>query len=105
MNLETVAEKVKRLRELAGLSQSELARRIGISGAAISEIEKGGRMPTVDVLQGLGKIFKLSVSDLINEKPISNKKVYAFYAKFGMFEELSRSDKGLILELIERLKG
>jgi transcriptional regulator with XRE-family HTH domain len=105
MNFETVAQKVKRLRELAGWSQSELARRIGISGAAISEIEKGGRMPTVDVLQKLGKIFRLSLSDMVDEKVIVAKKVHAFYAKFGMFEELSRSDQGLVLELIERLKG
>ncbi len=40
-------EKLKDLRDYHGISQSELARRIGVGKTTISEIERGDRLPNV----------------------------------------------------------
>jgi len=45
------AEQVRRLREQAGISQVELARRMGTSQSAVARLEGGGTMPTLDTLE------------------------------------------------------
>lgn len=40
-------EKLKDLRDYQGISQRELARRIGVGKTTISEIERGDRLPNV----------------------------------------------------------
>ncbi len=45
-----LAELVYQMRTEAGISQSELARRMGIRQPFISDIERGGRTPTVATL-------------------------------------------------------
>jgi ribosome-binding protein aMBF1 (putative translation factor) len=48
-----LTELVYRLRTQAGLSQAELARRMGVRQPYISELEHGGRTPTVATLNRL----------------------------------------------------
>ena len=45
------AEQVRNLRDQAGISQMELARRMGTSQSAIARLEGGGTMPTLDTLE------------------------------------------------------
>lgn len=45
-----LAELVYQMRTNAGISQSELARRMGTSQPFISDLERGGRTPTVATL-------------------------------------------------------
>lgn len=45
------AEQVRTLREQAGISQVELARRMGTSQSAVARLEGGGTMPTLDTLE------------------------------------------------------
>lgn len=45
------AEQVRTLREQAGVSQVELARRMGTSQSAVARLEAGGTMPTLDTLE------------------------------------------------------
>lgn len=45
-----LAQMVYDARTAAGLSQTELARRMGTSQAAISQIEGGGQVPTITTL-------------------------------------------------------
>ena len=50
-----VAETVFRARETAGLTQAELARRMGTTQSAIAAIESGARTPTVELLDRLAR--------------------------------------------------
>lgn len=50
-----LAETVYRARESAGLTQAELARRMGTTQSAIAAIESGARTPTVDLLERLAR--------------------------------------------------
>ena len=50
-----LAETVFRARETAGLTQTELAKRMGTTQSAIAAIESGARTPTVDLLDRLAR--------------------------------------------------
>jgi hypothetical protein len=50
-----LAEMAYRARESAGLTQTELARRMGTTQSAIAAIEAGARTPTVDLLERLAR--------------------------------------------------
>jgi ribosome-binding protein aMBF1 (putative translation factor) len=50
-----LAETVYRAREAAGLTQTELAKRMGTTQSAIAAIETGARTPTVDLLERLAR--------------------------------------------------
>ena len=50
-----VAKLVVRLRALEGLSQEQLARRMGTTKAAISRLESGRHRPTVETLRRLAE--------------------------------------------------
>ncbi|MBU8839065.1 helix-turn-helix domain-containing protein [Mycolicibacterium goodii] len=45
-----LAETAYRAREVAGLTQAELARKMGTTQSAIAAIESGARTPTVELL-------------------------------------------------------
>jgi len=46
------ASLLKAARRQAGITQAELARRLGISQAAVAKLERPGANPTVDTLDG-----------------------------------------------------
>ena len=64
-------ELVFRLRTEAGLTQAELARRMGTTQSAIARIEGGGSRPTLETLERLaaavGKEFVIGVGDSLSE--------------------------------------
>ncbi len=62
------ASPLKRLREEAGLSQQELATRIGVAVATISRWERGApAMLTVPQMKALCKILGKSIEELPDE--------------------------------------
>ncbi len=67
-------KKLKNLRELAGMSQVELAGTIGISSVMISQYENGKKMPSRETVKKIAETFGISSSDLIgdniNDDPI-----------------------------------
>lgn len=50
-----LADTVYKARESAGLTQAELARRMGTTQSAIAAIEAGARRPTVELLERLAR--------------------------------------------------
>lgn len=51
----SLAELVYNLRDEAGITQTELARRMGTTQSSIARIESGGNTPTIYLLDKLGK--------------------------------------------------
>jgi transcriptional regulator with XRE-family HTH domain len=56
---------LKRLRERRGLTQEQLAGRIGAHRVTITKLETGALRPGVDVLEALAKALKVKVTDLL----------------------------------------
>lgn len=58
-----VGIKIKALRELAGISQRELARRSGLTNSSVSQIEQNHVSPSVQSLERLLMALQVSLSD------------------------------------------
>lgn len=74
MNVET-ANRLMQYRKKAGLSQEELADKLGVSRQAVSKWECAESSPDTDNLIALAKIYNISLDELINgEAPKEEKK-------------------------------
>ena len=61
-----VGRQIKHFRELAGLSKSELARRVGVSPTAVHNWEENGVLPRMDVTHALGEALEVSFIQLMS---------------------------------------
>ena len=61
-----IGARIKYYRQLAELSQSELAENVGISAQYLSRIERGKQMPSVQVLMLIAQKLKIEVALLIS---------------------------------------
>jgi len=62
------ADQLKRLREDAGISQYELARRAGLSKQAMSQLELGQRQPSWATVVKLAEALDVSVEAFVEPK-------------------------------------
>src|SRR5690349_16740111 len=58
----SIAARLRQARELAGLSQGQVARLMGVHRPTISEIEAGRRRVSADELQEMAKLYDISVA-------------------------------------------
>ena len=72
MNVET-ANRLMQYRKKAGLSQEELADKLGVSRQAVSKWECAESSPDTDNLIALSKIYGVSLDELINNEPQDKK--------------------------------
>ena len=61
-----VAKAIRRLRERAGLSQRQLALRMGVPRTYISKIEKERAKPTLLSLRRMARALRVTVAELLN---------------------------------------
>lgn len=59
------SEKLKALRDARGLTQLQVANRIGVSKAMVSAYETASKAPSIEVLIRLARLFGVSVDYLI----------------------------------------
>ena len=65
---EGIGRKIKELREIMGLTQEQVAQRIGVSKEYISMLEGGLRVPSLEVLYNLAQLFHQDVGYFLSEK-------------------------------------
>ncbi|HWS50654.1 MAG TPA: XRE family transcriptional regulator [Microbacterium sp.] len=63
-----IARALRRERETAGISVSELARRAGISKATVSQLEGGSGNPSVETLWALGVALDVPFAVLVDQQ-------------------------------------
>jgi len=63
------ASVLKRRRARLGITQAELAERVGVRLATIGRIEIGNRRPSIDLLERLAGALDCRVRDLLVEGP------------------------------------
>ena len=68
---EKISNRIKKIREGIALSQEDLAKRMGISRVAVSQIENGKRRICTEELIQLSKIFNISTDILLNIEAVS----------------------------------
>jgi transcriptional regulator with XRE-family HTH domain len=70
--LTTPGSRVRAAREAAGLSQAELARKLGWTPGAVSGIEIGYRLPSLDRLYAIAAVIGCSphlLDDRLTQRP------------------------------------
>lgn len=89
------SEKIRALRIAKGLTQHQVADRIGVSKAMISAYETSSKAPSIDVLIRLSRLFGVSVDYLacVDSPP--------FIDASG----LSDDETALITALVEKLRA
>jgi ribosome-binding protein aMBF1 (putative translation factor) len=60
---------VRRLRESKGMSQAELARRIGSTQPSVARLEAGGVAPTIDTLERIATALGLKLAVRFTKPP------------------------------------
>lgn len=64
-----IAQRIREARQLAGLSQGQVAKLMGMHRPSISEIEAGNRRVTADEIARLAEIFEVGTAYLLGEAP------------------------------------
>ena len=59
------SENLKRIRKKSGYTQQEIAERLSVAQATVANYERGVRIPDIDTLIELSKIFGVSMDELI----------------------------------------
>lgn len=66
MNDYTFGNRILELRSIFGLSQSELAEKVGVTNKAVSKWETGKSKPTTNVIRKLAALFNVDVNKLLS---------------------------------------
>lgn len=91
----SLADRIKSLRESTGLTQAEIARRLGISRSGVNAWEMGLSVPSTQYIVELARNFGVSTDYLlgmketstISVKGLSQKQVVALLNLIECFEE------------------
>ena len=64
-----VAERLKEARKMAGISQGQVAKMLGLHRPSVSEIEAGNRKVSADEMALFSEIYDVSVAWLLGDAP------------------------------------
>lgn len=73
MNTYITGATIKTIRDSKGLTQAELAERIGVTPKAVSKWETGKGLPDIALLEPLASALGTSVIELMNGQPMVNR--------------------------------
>lgn len=73
-----LGERVKKQRLLRGMTQTELARRLGVTPGAVSRFEAGETMIGVRTLLDIVEILGIGIEDLLPEYSLKTKYSYLY---------------------------
>lgn len=106
---EILRQRIQMARLEKGLNQNQLAEKAGITPAAISQIEKGNRVPTIPVLHRIASVLEVSLDYLSGKTDnskvqdmLQNEDVMTF---FRGYQSLDPDDRATIRKNVEFLKS
>jgi len=77
MNTYVTGTTIRQLREARNLTQAELAQKIGVSSKTVSKWETAKGLPDISLLQPLAQALGISLIELMNGTPITNRNTSA----------------------------
>jgi len=90
--------KIKELRKVAGLTQQEMADRIGVAQSYFAELENGKKTANMVRLKAISEALNVPVTDLF-ERPAD-----ASHSEFiGIFESLTAEQQEVVLAMMRSL--
>lgn len=74
----TFAEKLKSVRKQAGMSQEQLAEKLGVSRQAVTKWETDAGIPDIENIMAVSALFDISIDELLNEKGAKKPEDYLY---------------------------
>lgn len=59
-----ISDRIRAFRKLKGLTQSDLAKLIGVSVALLGSVERGTRVPDLHLLEKISNVLNIDIDDL-----------------------------------------
>lgn len=100
----TVGQRIRQYRQERHLTQTELARHIGIQQSDLSRMEKGEYRVSLDVLFRFLRVFEISLGEFFGdlaEHGLTSREAHLLES----FRELPREDQHEILEFVDFKRG
>lgn len=95
MDKSSFAERISKLRISKGLSQQQLALLLGVKRSVVSYYESGDRLPSLDVLIEMSKVFNVSTDYLLKGKDA---------ARIIHVSDLSEREIDVIMSMVKALR-
>ena len=108
MDTQIIANRIKEARKKAGLTQKEVADRLGMTYQAISNYERGVNRIEVSILSALCNLYGISVPEILQGHDSENKKTpiqFEEYRPTHKIPILGRISAGLPLYAEENIEG
>ena len=103
-NHASLGDRLKQLRKDSGLSQTDLAQKIGVSYSQYGRYELKGVQPPADILNKLADVLSTTVDFLLNgnaqEKAQVALKDAELLKQFKEAEKLPEDEKNLVIKMI-----
>lgn len=102
----TIGKRLQLLREAKALSQRDLARETGIAQSAISDYEKGRRLPTTKALGKLLQFFDIEAAELMSPPktdPAEGKRRFLIRHIQDKLEDLPLEEISMVAGFVSRL--
>jgi transcriptional regulator with XRE-family HTH domain len=103
----SIGANIKKLREQRGLLQKQVASELGIGHTNYNKLENGNREPSVSELQKLGRLFGLTVDQIINydgnvpqEITLEDK---SNFEQINLIRQLDDDDRSVIYKIIDTM--
>lgn len=112
-----VAERFREVRAKTNLSQKDFAESVGVSQSVVSDIERGAREPSRQILSVLAEKYSvdlnwlllgIGISEKISQESIRDSEVERLEREINelkkSIDELERENKELSKELLDRMR-
>lgn len=99
--VELISANIKRLRELKGLSQKEVAAASKMPQGQYSRIETGKVEPSVSTLEKLAKVFEVSVTEFFKSNALADDVNLPLLEKIKLIDTLGKDEQQALFKMID----
>lgn len=103
MNYYEIGQRIRRIRKAHGLSQEELAEKIGISTTHMSHIETGNTKLSLPVLVSIASVLEVQTDDLLFEQ-VNASRSNALNEIAGSLDNCSSQELKIIQDIVRATK-
>ena len=107
VNVDSIGEYIRQQRELAKISLRQLAQAAGVSNPYLSQIERGLRRPSAEILQQIAKGLRISAEALYVQAGILEDRPPDSGVRSAVLAdpELTERQKQILLEIYESFRA
>ena len=103
MNYYEIGQRIRKIRKAHGLSQEELAEKIGISTTHMSHIETGNTKLSLPVLVSIASVLEVQTDDLLFEQ-VNASRSNALNEIAGSLDNSSTQELKIIQDIVRATK-